>query len=438
MQKNLANFRITNSPFYHVLNTVVVNNTMSSTAAITASNITVPSDDCLHHLNTNAISRLPDDMYKHTKENQPDVKQIDENSSLPDNLKMIINKAWEACNDENIENIPPQMKRISDDTPNIIPKTITTAANTPIVCTCQPNEVILTATQVPSPFTTSPDSGLGYEHMIHRDRRVLHDAVRQPFTWSQSQQQPQHHQTHQTCIQGPVVIPKPRPLVRQKENIDPNLFFYPPTSSSGKSVKGTGDSNKIHYQVIPRISQQMTSSTIISTSTATMNKSISNANNNNNIKSVQMPMRHPFKRRQDAIYNARYKTQPCVHYQKHKHCPLGENCHFAHGPEDLKHPEFHPKYRTQNCYNYARTGDCPYGEKCFFVHPDDELLTASSFYHHQLENSGNHNSVNTINPWNGESFTGQAIMSNINNTGNDNSTFIDSVLLYSYLRQVAI
>ncbi|KAF7259708.1 hypothetical protein EG68_03195 [Paragonimus skrjabini miyazakii] len=73
-------------------------------------------------------------------------------------------------------------------------------------------------------------------------------------------------------------------------------------------------------------------------------------------------------RRQDAIYNARYKTQPCLHYQKYKRCPLGDNCHFAHGPHELMHPQSHPKYRTRLCMNYVRTGLCPFGNKCYFLH----------------------------------------------------------------------
>ncbi|KAF8569152.1 hypothetical protein P879_05463 [Paragonimus westermani] len=73
-------------------------------------------------------------------------------------------------------------------------------------------------------------------------------------------------------------------------------------------------------------------------------------------------------RRQDAIYNARYKTQPCLHYQKYKRCPLGDNCHFAHGPNELMHPQSHPKYRTRLCMNYMRTGLCPFGNKCYFLH----------------------------------------------------------------------
>ncbi|CAH8843356.1 unnamed protein product [Trichobilharzia szidati] len=452
-----------NSPFYHVLNTVVVNNATASAAATTASNngnIAGPSDRRhYHHRDTN------DKMLKYTKENhQPEeeVKQSDEYSSLPDNLKMIISKTWASCSDEDTENIPPPvMKPISDNThkTHMQPNTITSAANTPIVCTCQPNKDILTtATQLPTISTTSPDSGLGYEHhLVPRDRVVPRETVRQPFMLRQHN----HHQQQQPqpCIQASV-IPKPRPLVRQKEDIDANLFlFFPPTlltsstsSTTLKSVNGTGDSINIHNnnnQVIPTISsQQMTSSAFSSTSTATINTSISNANyhhhnnsNNDNIKSTQAPVRHPFKRKQDAIYNARYKTQPCVHYQKYKHCPLGDNCHFAHGPEDLKHPQSHPKYRTRICTNYSETGDCPFGNNCYFLH---KLPTVTPLYHHQLQisnNNNNHDPVNTtINHWNGQSFTGQQqmIMANIHNNVNGSRAIIDSVLLRPYLRQVAI
>ncbi|VDK83136.1 unnamed protein product [Dibothriocephalus latus] len=73
-------------------------------------------------------------------------------------------------------------------------------------------------------------------------------------------------------------------------------------------------------------------------------------------------------RKEDAIYNARYKSQPCVHYQKYKRCPLGEDCHFAHGPAELQHPQCHPKFRTRPCKNFLLTGTCPFGSGCYFLH----------------------------------------------------------------------
>ncbi|KAL7053090.1 hypothetical protein AAHC03_0675 [Spirometra sp. Aus1] len=73
-------------------------------------------------------------------------------------------------------------------------------------------------------------------------------------------------------------------------------------------------------------------------------------------------------RKEDAIYNARYKSQPCLHYQKYKRCPLGEDCHFAHGPAELQHPQCHPKFRTRPCKNFLLTGSCPFGSACYFLH----------------------------------------------------------------------
>ncbi|TPP59374.1 Zinc finger protein 36 C3H1 type 1 [Fasciola gigantica] len=85
-------------------------------------------------------------------------------------------------------------------------------------------------------------------------------------------------------------------------------------------------------------------------------------------KPMQVHRRQTIPRKQDAIYNARYKTQPCLHYQKYKRCPLGDNCHFAHGPDELLHPQMHPKYRTRVCLNFAQTGTCPFGKQCYFLH----------------------------------------------------------------------
>ncbi|VDM00339.1 unnamed protein product [Schistocephalus solidus] len=76
-------------------------------------------------------------------------------------------------------------------------------------------------------------------------------------------------------------------------------------------------------------------------------------------------------RKEDAIYNARYKSQPCLHYQKYKRCPLGEDCHFAHGPAELQHPQCHPKFRTRPCKNFLLTGTCPFGDGCYFQHDTD-------------------------------------------------------------------
>ncbi|KAL3320377.1 hypothetical protein Ciccas_000937 [Cichlidogyrus casuarinus] len=73
-------------------------------------------------------------------------------------------------------------------------------------------------------------------------------------------------------------------------------------------------------------------------------------------------------RLQDAIYNARYKTQLCVHFDRNGKCPLGVNCHFAHGQQELGMAHEHPKYKTRPCKNYYETGFCDFGHNCFFQH----------------------------------------------------------------------
>ncbi|CAH8614312.1 unnamed protein product [Dicrocoelium dendriticum] len=97
---------------------------------------------------------------------------------------------------------------------------------------------------------------------------------------------------------------------------------------------------------------------------------------------VLLPKRQHVPKKEDAIYNARYKTQPCLHYQKNRRCPLGENCHFAHGPGELLHPQAHPKYRTRLCANFVHTGFCPFEKNCYFLHsttlvPDSLCLVKS-------------------------------------------------------------
>ncbi|GAA38838.1 tristetraprolin [Clonorchis sinensis] len=140
-----------------------------------------------------------------------------------------------------------------------------------------------------------------------------------------------------------VLVPKPRPLLRQRESYFLNPVEQLPAIDLCSLPKGSTKH--------PRSGTPM-----------------------------QVHKRQHMPRKQDAIYNARYKTQPCLHYQKHKRCPLGENCHFAHGPEELLHPQSHPKYRTRMCMNFLYTGTCPFGKKCYFVHPVSTIST-SHFTH---------------------------------------------------------
>lgn len=85
-------------------------------------------------------------------------------------------------------------------------------------------------------------------------------------------------------------------------------------------------------------------------------------------KPMQVHRRSSKPKREDAVFNIRYKTQPCMHFQKHRKCPAGDNCHFAHGPDELRRAQQHPKYKTQPCVHFSKTGDCPFGDACFFLH----------------------------------------------------------------------
>jgi hypothetical protein len=83
---------------------------------------------------------------------------------------------------------------------------------------------------------------------------------------------------------------------------------------------------------------------------------------------MQVHIRFPNPRKQDDVYNVRYKTQPCIHFQRKRECPAGDNCHFAHGPEELRHTTTHQKFRTRFCVNFVRDKRCPYGNECHFRH----------------------------------------------------------------------
>jgi hypothetical protein len=89
---------------------------------------------------------------------------------------------------------------------------------------------------------------------------------------------------------------------------------------------------------------------------------------NNSNKPMQVHKRLTKPKREDALFNIRYKTQSCVHFDKHGHCPASENCHFAHGPSELRRPKQHPKFRTQICSNFLNKGSCQFQDSCFFKH----------------------------------------------------------------------
>ncbi|KAA3677222.1 uncharacterized protein DEA37_0000442 [Paragonimus westermani] len=76
---------------------------------------------------------------------------------------------------------------------------------------------------------------------------------------------------------------------------------------------------------------------------------------------------------EDMLFNVRYKTQPCRHYeQSGGFCLAGEDCHFAHGKAELRDPQNHPKFRTRMCRNFAENGSCNFGTRCFFKHVKEQ------------------------------------------------------------------
>ncbi len=90
-----------------------------------------------------------------------------------------------------------------------------------------------------------------------------------------------------------------------------------------------------------------------------------------------------------------YKTSLCRYYENEKICPLGDQCHFAHGDVDLRSesdplPERIKKtknkkekktdalqktnFKTIVC-KYWEKGECKYETNCTFAHGDVEMRT---------------------------------------------------------------
>lgn len=206
---------------------------------------------------------------------------------------------------------------------------------------------------------------------------------------------------------------RPRPLLRQKENDE----HYLTSSLSSNSI-------------------------VITSKTVTSSNELQSLTNTH--RPMQVHMRYPIPRKQDAIYNARYKTQPCLHYQKYKHCPLGDNCHFAHGPDELKYPQFHPKYRTRICINYANNGHCPFGSNCYFLHftpppppPITTTNTNTTTAAVTTENHINHNLNRTATSyWDIDHFIQDD--STISTISSNSNSHMDTMSLCSNLRRVTI
>jgi len=94
--------------------------------------------------------------------------------------------------------------------------------------------------------------------------------------------------------------------------------------------------------------------------------------------------------------NNRYKTSMCRHFETTGFCHLGERCHFAHGPQELRtvndpmpsqyydasfkppsQQKFQPNmpynnFKTVKCKYFENDGFCRYGQNCSFAHGDNE------------------------------------------------------------------
>lgn len=77
------------------------------------------------------------------------------------------------------------------------------------------------------------------------------------------------------------------------------------------------------------------------------------------------------------VYNqGMSKTELCNKWQQTGACPYGDNCHFAHGIEELRAVLRHPRYKTEVCCMVLNGDPCPYGHRCHFRHSltDQERL----------------------------------------------------------------
>lgn len=97
--------------------------------------------------------------------------------------------------------------------------------------------------------------------------------------------------------------------------------------------------------------------------------------------------------------NNKYKTVICKHFQQTGRCNLGQRCHFAHGPEELRNPNdpipagqipsSQPprpfqntpspsgpatvaNFKTIKC-KFFEQGQCKYESKCTFAHGDQDV-----------------------------------------------------------------
>mmetsp|Transcript_86404 Transcript_86404/g.200965 ORF Transcript_86404/g.200965 Transcript_86404/m.200965 type:complete len:522 (-) Transcript_86404:80-1645(-) len=62
-----------------------------------------------------------------------------------------------------------------------------------------------------------------------------------------------------------------------------------------------------------------------------------------------------------------FKTRLCTYFVDQGTCPNGDNCTFAHGPQEIH------GWKTRMC-KFADSGSCPQGTKCSFAHSASELV----------------------------------------------------------------
>ncbi|PIC49435.1 hypothetical protein B9Z55_008046 [Caenorhabditis nigoni] len=94
-----------------------------------------------------------------------------------------------------------------------------------------------------------------------------------------------------------------------------------------------------------------------------------------------------------------YKSRLCTHYASGRKCPKGPNCHFAHGPQELKNrvppAPTDPRRKTMICRNLET---CTLGIRCRFLHPEDgpAYLKAVDFEEKKAEHGRKVQALHTL------------------------------------------
>ncbi|KAL7722158.1 C3H1-type domain-containing protein [Entamoeba marina] len=69
-------------------------------------------------------------------------------------------------------------------------------------------------------------------------------------------------------------------------------------------------------------------------------------------------------------YNNKWRTQPCLFYQKYGYCRKGDACNYSHdipvtGKQFISVDKL---YRTKPCKYFFKTGTCRKGDNCNYSH----------------------------------------------------------------------